>query len=328
MDNANGHVVSYSSMKNLVFTLLLAFPSFAAEWPNLTASERRFRLAELTAMPWGGEVKESKPKEVKGCVLSKVTIKVRSPEGKSWNFKFDLVRPKGVKKTPLVMVLPTIERLTPLEPTIAYQLCKANYSVAVIDANDNSQPDNLPAWGHEDLVLRKTILTLRTIIDWAQTDVRFYKTKIGLFGHSLGGITSSLMAGVEPQRLKAIVVAVGAGNMPGILTHSIYPRVALLRWRRFAAIRNMSSEDYEKELQKHLRYDPLMFAKRVKTENLYFVMASWDQSVPYEYQLETHQAFGSPDYHTFSPGTHIDGLIRLATIDFDKVVGFLDARLK
>ncbi|MFP5457287.1 MAG: alpha/beta hydrolase family protein [Bacteriovoracia bacterium] len=315
-------------MKNLLFVLLFAFPSFAAEWPNLNPLERRVRLSELTAKPWNGVANESKSKDLKGCVVSEVTLNVQSKDGESWDFTFDLVRPAAAKKSALVMVLPTIERITPLEPTIAYQLCKANYAVAVIDANDNSQPEKLPAWGHEDVVLKKTIQTIRTIMDWAQADARFFKTKIGLFGHSLGGITASLMAGVEPQRLKAVIVAVGAGNMPGILTNSIYPRVALLRWRRFAALRNISSDDYEAELQKNLRYDPLMFASRVKTESLYFVMAAWDQSVPYEYQLQTYLAFGSPEYHLFSPGTHIDGLVRLATIDFDKVVGFLDSRLK
>jgi pimeloyl-ACP methyl ester carboxylesterase len=226
------------------------------------------------------------------------------------------------------MVIPTIERLTPLEPTIIYQLCSAGYGALLIDSNDNSQPDEMPAWGHEDVVLKRTIHTVRTILDWAQTDARFLRTKIGLFGHSLGGITASVLAGVEPVRLKAIVVAVGGGNMPGILTDSIYPRVALLRWRRFLALKDISSKSYEKELQKHVRFDPLFFAQRVRTENLYFVMAAWDRSVPFEYQLQTYRAFGSPEYHLFSPGTHIDGLIRLATIDFDLVVKFLDQRLK
>jgi len=316
-------------MKTALFALiLLSFSAQAQVWQEISPTERQLRLAQLTHAPWGGEVKETSTKTALGCSKSEVTLKVRSPEGKKWNFTFTLVRPENAKKNALVMLLPTIERLTPLEPTIAYQLCKADYAVAVIDANDNSQPQNLPAWGHEDQVLRQTILTIRTIMDWAQSDARIYKTKIALFGHSLGGITAALMAGVEPQRLKAIVIAVGAGNMPGVLTKSIYPRVAYLRWRRFAELGNISSDDYEKNLIENLKYDPLNFASRVKTDRLYFVMAAWDRSVPYEYQLQTHQAFGSPEYHLFSPGGHIDGLLRLSLWDFDKVESFLDSKLK
>jgi predicted alpha/beta hydrolase family esterase len=316
-------------MKIAFFSLLfLSFSAQALVWPEITPVERQLRLAQLTHLPWGGEVKESKAKSALGCTVSDITLKVRAPEGKSWNFTFTLVRPENAKKSALVMLLPTIERLTPLEPTIAYQLCQADYAVAVIDANDNTQPQDLPAWGHEDKVLRKTILTIRTIMDWAQTDSRIYKTKIALFGHSLGGITAALMAGVEPQRLKAVVIVVGAGNMPGVLTNSVYPRVAYLRWRRFAELGNISSEDYEKNLLENLKFDPLHFAARVKTDRLYFVMAAWDRSVPYEYQLQTHQAFGSPAYHLFSPGGHIDGLLRLSLFDFDKVEGFLDSKLK
>lgn len=316
-------------MKFIAFSLLfLSFSVQALVWPEITPVERQLRLAQLTHLPWSGEAKESEAKSALGCTVSDITLKVRSPEGKNWNFTFTLVRPERAKKSALVMLLPTIERLTPLEPTIAYQLCKAEYAVAVIDANENSQPQELPAWGHEDKVLRKTILTIRTIMDWAQADARIYKTKIALFGHSLGGITAALMAGVEPQRLKAVVIVVGAGNMPGVLTNSIYPRVAYLRWRRFAELGNISSEDYEKNLSENLKFDPLHFASRVKSDRLYFVMAAWDRSVPYEYQLQTHQAFGSPEYHLFSPGGHIDGLLRLSLLDFDKVEGFLNAKLK
>ncbi|MBY0516563.1 MAG: alpha/beta hydrolase [Bacteriovoracaceae bacterium] len=315
--------------KHILYLLVfLSLPLYAAPWNKISEAEIKQRFAELTPLAWDGKVKESKSYEAFGCLVSELTLKVRSAEGKNWNFSFTLVTPNAEKKHPLVMVLPTIERITPLEPTIAYQLCKADYAVAVIDANDNSQPSDLPGWGHEDKVLRHTILTIRTIMDWAQSDARVYKTKLALFGHSLGGITASLMASVEAQRLKAVIVAVGAGNMPGILTNSIYPRVALLRWRRFAALKDISSDDYEAQLRKVVKYDPLFFASRVKPERLYFVMAAWDRSVPYEYQLQTYKAFGSPEYHLFSPGTHIDGLIRLATIDFDKIKDFLDFKLK
>lgn len=132
MDNAKLHVVSLDPMKNLLFVLLFAFPSFAAEWPSLNPIERRLRLSELTAKPWNGVAKESKSKDLKGCVVSEVTLNVQSKDGESWDFTFDLVRPAATKKSALVMVLPTIERITPLEPTIAYQLCKANYAVAVM----------------------------------------------------------------------------------------------------------------------------------------------------------------------------------------------------
>lgn len=315
-------------MKTTLFFALLFPLSLWASWQELPPQEVSKRIAELTPKAWSGVASEKAVKSLAGCDISDVTIEVQDQQDKKWNFTFNLIRPQSLSKAPLVILLPTIERLTPLEPSIAWQLCEAGYAIAFVDANDNSQPAVMPAWTHESKILRRTILTLRTILDWAQADKRFYKSRIGLFGHSLGGITASLMASVEAKRLKAVIVAVGGGNMPGTLAYSIYPRVLLLRWRRMMHTGNFSNEDYERTMQKKMRYEPLFFADKVKTENLYFVMAAWDRSVPYEYQLETHQAFGSPSYHLFSPGAHIDGLIRLATIDFDRVEKFLDSKLK
>jgi dienelactone hydrolase len=328
LDNALAPVFCSKTMKNII-CLMLLFPLTAlADWRELTNLELKQRVSELTPKTWSGVASEKAVKSFLGCDISDVTIEVTDQSDKTWNFTFNLIRPKHLKKTPVVILLPTIERLTPLEPSIAWQLCDSGYSTLFVDANDNSQPSELPAWNHESKVLRRTILTLRTILDWAHADQRFYKNRVGLFGHSLGGITASLMASLEAKRLKAVVMVVGGGNMPGILASSIYPRVALLRWRRMWHTGNFSNEDYESKMQKKMRYEPLFFAKKVKTESLYFVMAAWDRSVPYEYQLETHQAFGSPEYHLFSPGAHIDGLIRLATIDFHKVEAFLDSKLK
>lgn len=313
---------------NKFIILLFLFPVLALSntWPQISQDELKFRLSELNHTPWDRYSLETKTKVSRGCVFSNVSLRIRSENGQSWNFIFSLARPEKTQKTSLMLLLPTIERKTPLESTLVYQFCKAHYSVALIDASDKSQPDQLPAWGHEDQVLRKTILTLRTVLDWAYADQRFHKSKIGLYGHSLGGITAALLAGLEPDRLNAVIVAVGAGNMPGILTHSLYPRISTLRWRRYKALRNKSPENYEQLLRQHLRYDPLTFAAFVKTEKLYFAMAKSDISVPYRYQLQTHRAFGAPQFHLFSPGSHFDGMLRLATIDFDKVLSFLRSR--
>jgi hypothetical protein len=304
---------------------LLFFPIFAlanSEF-QISQSEMRTRLQELSHQSWKGQINESNPIEIKNCLVSKIQIPVRAANGESWFFEFTLTQPTKVKKAPLVMIVPTIERSTPLESTLLYQFCQAGVAGALIDANDNSHPDPLPGWNHENTILRKTIITLKTILDWAKKDTRFDPLKISLYGHSLGGVTASLMAGVEIRRLNSVIVTVGAGNMPGVMTHSIYFRVASLKLRRMAITKMTSQSEYETELKKHIRYDPLYFSSRVNPQKMYFVMASGDLSVPFRYQLQTHQAFGSPEYHLFSPGTHIDGMIRLATLDFQKLLSFV-----
>lgn len=311
----------------IIFLLLSSLQVFSSPLKPLSNYEQRQRLVELSHRPWTGVIKEKAGKSGLGCALSELTIPVLSRTDESWEFKFKLLMPQTDKKVPHVMVIPTIEGVTPLEPAVAWQLCQAGYAVSVIDANDTTYPATFPSWGHEDMVLRRTIITLRTIMDWIQNDERFVRNQIGLYGHSLGGITASLMAGVEISRLKAVIIGVGGGNMPGILTDSIYPRVAALRWLRYQSTGNYSAEDHEKILRETFKYDPLYFANRVKTDRLYKIMARFDLSVPYKYQKQTHEAFGNPQHHTMW-GAHIDGLVRMSTIDFDKIQEFLDSKLK
>lgn len=308
-------------MKNTIL-ILLSVPviTFAKNWYEIPQAEVRARISELASAPWKGKYKEI-PTEVKsGCLISKIELPVQSRIGESWTYQFKLIRPEKVAKTPLVMIIPTIEGTTPLEKTLAHQFCKAGVSVALTDVNDNSHPKQLPGWNHENKVLRKSIITLRTVLDWVKRDSRFDQKRISLYGQSLGGVTASLLAGIESRRFNSIIVAVGAGNMPGVMTHSIYFRIALLKYRRMLHLRMTKLSEYEQALRDNIRYDPLFFSKHVDKKKTYFVMASEDLSVPFRYQLETHYAFGSPKYHLFSPGSHFDGMIRLATVDFDKIL--------
>lgn len=314
-------------MVTIIFLLFSSLKLFAGPLPEISAYEQRQRLIELSHRPWTGVIEERAGKSGFGCTISKLKIPVTSRSDETWDFEFHLLMPQADKKVPHVMVIPTIEGVTPLEPAVAWQLCRAGFAVSVIDANDTSYPETFPSWGHEDMVLRRTIITLKTIMDWIQNDERFVGNKIGLYGHSLGGITASLMAGVEITRLKAIVIGVGAGNMPGVLTDSIYPRVAGLRWLRYQSVGNYSSKEHEQILRETLKYDPLYFANRAKTDRIYKIMARFDLSVPYKYQKQTHQAFGSPAHHTMW-GAHVDGLVRMSTIDFVRIEEFLSLKLQ
>jgi len=314
-------------MVTIIFLLLSTLKVFSSPLPEISAFEQRQRLVELSHRPWTGVIQERVGKSGFGCSMSELKIPVTSRRDETWDFRFHLLMPKTDKKVPHVMVIPTIEGVTPLEPAVAWQLCRAGFAVSVIDVNDTTFPAEFPAWGHEDQVLRRTVITLKTIMDWIQNDERFLQNRTGLYGHSLGGITASLMAGVEITRLKAIVIGVGGGNMPGILTDSIYPRVAALRWLRYQSTGNYSSKEHEKIQREAIKFDPLYFANRVKTDRIYKIMARFDLSVPFKYQKQTHAAFGSPAHHTMW-GAHIDGLVRMSTIDFDKVEEFFTQKLK
>jgi hypothetical protein len=165
-----------------IFNLLAFFSqiSFANFEFKISPSEIRTRLQELSHQPWQGQIIESNAVKLNNCALSKVKILVKAQTGETWPFEFTLSRPSQVQPAPLVMIVPTIERSTPLESTLLYQFCQAGVAGALIDANDNSHPDPLPGWNHENQVLRKTIITLKTILDWAQIDSRFDRQRISL----------------------------------------------------------------------------------------------------------------------------------------------------
>ena len=304
-----------------------ALPCAALPFVPIPSSEISIRVAELTPKPWDGHISESTV--VNGsCIISEVHLNVTDPiNGETWPIHTTLYRPNVTNPVPMTLVIPTIDGVTVLEPRVAGQLCGAKIGAMIAMLHDTTQPDLLPSWGHEDLVNRKEILGLRTLLDFAERDPRFDRNKLGMIGLSLGGVITSMMAGLEPDRLRAAVVVVGGGNMSYILAMSDNDQVGTLRKRRMASLGVTDLSVYETMLSQSLRYDPLFFAGRALRERIMMVMSTVDTKVPAIVQRETYEAFQRPEYMLFNWG-HIPTLAQLAYLYMDPVIAFMNSRFE
>lgn len=304
----------------------VASVGFAKPLDTISYEEIEWRLQELEHVAWNQKVEEKNVSKGWSCITSTLHLEVIDPQtGVARPIAVSLKRPYSEKPVPLVVVLPTIEGSTPLEPEITSNLCGKKMASIVAEISDNSVPEEMPSWGIEDRRNRDSVMAIRTILDYAETDARFDKNKMGLIGLSQGGVTASLLAAVEADRLKAVVMAVGVGNIPYILANSTNSNVSALRDRRMKHLGLASVEQYEDELRQTVKYDPLYFAPLVRTDRLLMVMAQSDTVVPYIAQQEQYEKFGRPSQELYSGG-HVGTLIGMTFWYFGAVTDFLKTR--
>src|SRR5690606_31229816 len=158
--------------------------------------------------------------------------------------------------------------------------------------NQNTVPEEIPSWGFEDQNNRRAILSLRTIIDYIEGTPYFDSRKIGMIGSSLGGVTTSFMAGIEPQRISAFVIVVGGGNIPYTLSVSDNEKILELRRRRMAAEGLTDPEHYEDKLREILKFDPMYFASFAVRDKIFMALSRSDTKVPTLVQEDLFRAFG------------------------------------
>ena len=286
------------------------------------------RLNELKYTPWNGKFLERIVNLNSPCKISRATIEIEDPKTKEkQSLLLRLILPKTSEAPPAMILVPSIDGITILEPTVSARLCANGIATIIADINDTSLPKDLPAWDHEDKVNRKAIISLRTIVDFATQSPLFDHEKIGLFGTSLGGINAAFMAGIEPDRLKALVIVVGGGDLPHALATGNSAKISRLRSRRMLHEKITSVDEYEKILNQSVRYDPIYFAAQAKPENIFMAIGAKDRTVPYICQKTLHEAFGNPEYMVFN-STHIPSVIKTVLFSFHKIVDFLRRRLE
>ena len=187
----------------------------------IAPSEMQARLAELQQEPWSNRGGSGIADWEGDCDEHAATIDITDPVTHSKRVvKLLLRRPDSATPVPVMLIVPTIDGVTAIEHSMGSQFCDSGVASVVADVNDRAIPDVMPAWGLEDRVFRSSVLSIRTILDFAETNQHFDKDKMGMIGASLGGISTALISGIESDRLKAIIIAVGAGNIPYALAYS------------------------------------------------------------------------------------------------------------
>ena len=290
----------------------------------ISPAEAQIRKAMLNHVPWkiGDYMDEQPAGGTWSCLRSDITIAHFDPVLQSREqFTFRLVMPRSATAAvPAVIIIPTIEGVTPLENSLSSSYCKQKIAAVVADVNVTELPADLPAWGAEDQNDIRAIHRLRAIADFLQTDSRINGQQMGTIGLSLGGITASLFAAAD-ARLQSAVITVGGGNLPAILTESDAKQVIRIRDARLSAGTITSLADYEENLHRSIVIDPIYMGSFIGESRVMMVIADNDTKVPSKHQWALREQIGQPETLQYS-GSHLWTLIDIVFRSADKVINF------
>ena len=218
--------------------------------------------------------------------------KGESPKQKLFYLKHD-----DEKVRPLVIVIPSIMEVTPLEKLVARGLLRKGFNVFIPKLNQS--PVSLKRSTSKIFEATKSILTgIRRTIDFAETIPSIDTSKIGTWGNSLGGILNSYLAGIEP-RIDALYISVAGGNFTKILTESKSTIVAPYRLSRLLK-EKIDLNGFKKALDKAVKADPLDFAYKRSRDDIFMNIAVYDDVVPTKHQIELWKSFGKPNCRIYT----------------------------
>lgn len=159
--------------------------------------------------------------------------------------------------------------------------------------------------------MRQAVLRVRQVVDWMAAHERVDAARLGSFGISMGGITSVIVAAVEP-RLQAHVVAMAGGSIPDVLMSS---KDSLLTkpLARYLRENRMDRREFERRLRAALRTDPLLLAPYVDRERALLFVTLLDRTIGRKNALRLRGALGRPKT-IFLPLGHYTALVAVPVV--------------
>ena len=139
----------------------------------------------------------------------------------------------------------------------------------------------------------ESVIQLRHVIDWCETQEFIDPQRIGSFAISMGAILTTLLAAVEP-RLSAYVLGLPAGQVPDILMAS---QDKAIRKRRKAYLERhgWNHEEGLRQLRATLVSEPMRFAPAIDPSKALVIVGLFDRVLGFKRSLDLWAAMGRPE---------------------------------
>lgn len=247
---------------------------------------------------------------------------------KAFEISAKVYRPdvKPNEKIAAVFILPPIVGETVLDRKLAAKFCNngmASYVLNVVKLIPlEEEIPNLNV--HNDSYVR-ALAGVQTVLAALKNDNQL-NGNFGILGMSLGGMLATYVAGSEPL-IKASVIVVGAGNVPGVLTYSDQKIVKAQREGRMKLFNVPDQKSYEELLAPLVPNDPITVAANVRPGSMYMFIAVNDTTVPTKYQQELRAKVPDPLVYEMN-ANHVNGIVKAGTIHSGKITNFLRNQLQ
>jgi pimeloyl-ACP methyl ester carboxylesterase len=208
--------------------------------------------------------------------------------------------PDGIESAPVILVLPILNGQKHLVRPFATHFAKHGYAAVIVDTLQRRTL--LEDLIHPEDAIRRTVMRHRRVLDWIEAQPGLDANRIGVFGASLGGFNALYLAALD-DRVRAVVPALVAGDLPYVMMHSNERRIVEAVEGAKAEL-SMSDDELQAYLENRLATDLLTVAPHVDPARILMVIAKRDKAVPYEKQVELREALGSPEA-VYLPAGHV-----------------------
>lgn len=216
-------------------------------------------------------------------------------------------------QAPTILLTPILGGPNRIARTIADDLASHGMHAVIVDRRRDATG---PAKTLEALEanMRDMLADRRRVIDWLLTRPEVDPQRLGAYGVSLGGITTVMLAAVEP-RLRASVAVMPGGDMAALVARSVESEVRMLA-ESYGLTQTSSASDlaaFEDLARPILQTCPVALAPYVDPATMVLFTTRRDTSVPSFLQQRLRDALGGPETWSLPTG-HYSAIIYLPLI--------------
>lgn len=245
-----------------------------------------------------------------------------------FNVRAKVYRPSQIskKKIPAIFIIPPIVGETVLDRRMAKKFCKNGMATYILGLVKVLSPEQeiYDLNVHDNSYVR-ALAGVRAVLNDLTKDPEL-NGEFGVLGMSLGGMLAAYIAGREPL-IRANVLVVAAGNVPGVLAYSDQESVKAQRLKRMEIFRTPNQNSYKELLETLIPNDPINFAQNIQPKSSYLFIATNDTTVPSKYQQELRKKIRDPIVYEMR-NNHFNAIVKAGTIHAEKITRFFMHHLK
>jgi hypothetical protein len=259
------------------------------------------RLRSVPDLPLDPRLEPSR--QVDGHTVITGSVQVRRPgEADPHRATFHYYRaitsdPRG----PAILITPILGGANTVAKMLADDLVRHGLHAVIVDRSPRLFED--ASVEGVELAFADMIADRRRVLDWLLTRPEVDPGAIGAYGVSLGGITTTVLAEVDP-RIKAAAAVMAGGPLPAVIA-----RTSERPPERVARSHGVSAAQLPEELAAFealaspvLETCPVALAPYADPERLLLVSTRRDTSVPSFLQDELYEALGRPERYSLPTG--------------------------
>ena len=211
---------------------------------------------------------------------------------------FEYYEQVGDERAPVVLVLPILNGQKIVVMPFATHFANNGYNAVIVDTVQRKTL--LEVMLEPESAIRRTVIRHRRVLDWIETMPNIDQDKVAVFGASLGGFNAMFLTATD-ARVRASALALVAGDLPYVLTHSSEGRIIDAVEGAMETLQT-DEEGLRNYLEGRIVSDPMSLARYIDPERVLVVLAKFDDAVHYEKQLELLDAMGNPESITLPTG--------------------------